>query len=103
MFKVFTMSPNPANTNVTVAFTEDFELAQKLSAITTGSNTSNKKAATPSDDYEIQIWNNNGRLMKKAPGKGKSTDVSLIGLDKGIYYLNVIRDGITYKEILWVQ
>jgi len=105
LLKAFTLAPNPATSNVMLTFSDDFEVAGKMSAVNAGKgNTiSDKNAGTPSEDYTIEVWNSMGRLMKTLPGRGKNVSIPLSGLTKGIYYVNVVRDGVRYKETLWVQ
>lgn len=97
-FKAFTMSPNPASTNVIIAVSEDMEPSKAAMSSSVA-----KGQQQVSDEYEIQIWHSSGRLMKKMKGRGKTTSVSLAGLEKGLYYVNVIRDGVTYKDMLLIE
>ncbi len=86
--------PNPATTSVTVTLNEEAETSA-TSMITS--------TTTKSNNYDIQLWNSTS-LVKTISTDQKITQVSLNGLQRGIYYLHLIKNKeIIEKQILIVN
>ena len=90
---MFSLSPNPATTSVTITMDET-----KLLNTTTQRTVTNPK----SDNWQIQLWNSFG-LIKTVQTDQKKYQLDLSGLSPGFYYVLVIRDGQTYRRQLMVQ
>ena len=90
---MFSLSPNPATTSVTITMDET-----KLLNTTTQRTVTNPK----SDYWQIQLWNSFG-LIKTVQTDQKKYQLDLSGLSPGFYYVLVIREGKTYRRQLMVQ
>ena len=90
---MFSLSPNPATTSVTITMDET-----KLLNTTTQRTVTNPKAGY----WQIQLWNSFG-LIKTLQTDQKKSQLDLSGLAPGFYYVLVIREGKTYRRQLMVQ
>lgn len=91
---LFAIYPNPATTSVTVTLNEEAETTTTIMLTST---------TTRSNSYDIQLWNSTS-LVKIISTDQKSTQVSLNGLPRGIYYLHLIKNKeIIEKQILIVN
>ena len=90
---MFSLSPNPATTSVTITMDET-----KLLNVNTQKTVTNPKAGY----WQIQLWNSFG-LIKTLQTDQKKYQLDLSGLSPGFYYVLVIRDGKTYRRQLMVQ
>ena len=90
---MFSLSPNPATTSVTIEMDE-----AKLLNTTTQKTGTNPKSVF----WQIQLWNSFG-LIKTRQTDQTQYQLDLTGVPPGFYYLHVIKDGQTYRRQLIVK
>lgn len=95
-----TMYPNPAKDVVTLSF----ETADEAKT-TEGKTRLESKGAREKElkAYSVQIWSEEKGMVKSIQSDEKEIQIPLHGLEKGKYYLHLIYNDKTYKEVLFVE
>lgn len=84
----FSLYPNPASGFVRLQWKENFSSAASPRLQTAG--------------YQVQIWSSRG-LVRTLQAKEPEAQIPLDGLQPGLYFVHVLKDGRTYKQKLQVQ
>ena len=90
---MFSLSPNPVTTSVTITMDETKLLNSNIQRTVTNPKSGN---------WQIQLWNSSG-LVKQVETNQTSYRLDLTGVPPGFYYVHVIKDGQTYRRQLVVQ
>ena len=90
---MFSLSPNPVTTSVTITMDETKLLNSNIQRTVTNPKSGN---------WQIQLWSSFG-LIKQVETDQTSYRLDLTGVPPGFYYVHVIKDGQTYRRQLVVQ
>ena len=90
---MFSLSPNPVTTSVTITMDETKLLNSNIQRTVTNPKSGN---------WQIQLWSSFG-LIKQVETDQTSYQLDLTGVPPGFYYVHVIKDGQTYRRQLVVQ
>lgn len=97
--ELFILYPNPAKDIVTLELNGD--KTQKISTYSSDSSM-DRSADVASSTYEVQLWSGT-TLVRKFKSDQPTLQIPVSGLSKGIYFVHVIKDGVTHRQQLIIK
>lgn len=89
---LFTLYPTPASGFVMLRINEEENEAV----------TPSRSNLTDNKPYQIQLWSDHG-LLRTLHTSGREVRIPLDGLQPGLYFVHLLKDGRTYKQKLQVR